>query len=56
MLIWLENAPLFGVDKDDEVLALFDQIITYRKPDSNLKLLKLVNRQMHRHSHACRKL
>ena len=28
MLIWLENAPVFGVDKDEEVIAFIDQIIT----------------------------
>ena len=51
LLIWLENAPVFGVDKDEEVIAFIDQIITCSKP----KLLELVNRQTHRHSHTCRK-
>ena len=55
MLIWLENAPVFGVDKDEEVIAFIDQIITCRKQDSDPKLLELVNRQTHRHSHTCRK-
>ncbi len=55
MLIWLENAPVFGVDKDEEVIAFIDQIITCSKPDNDPKLLELVNRQMHRHSHTCRK-
>jgi hypothetical protein len=53
MLIWLENAPIFGVDKD--VIAFIDQIITCTKPENDSKLLELVNRQTHRHSHTCRK-
>ena len=28
MLIWLENAPVFGVDKDEDVIVFIDQIIT----------------------------
>ena len=55
MLIWLENAPVFSVDKDEEVIAFIDQIITCNKPDNDPKLLELVNRQTHRHSHTCRK-
>ncbi len=55
MLIWLENAPVFGVDKGEEVIAFIDQIITCSKPDSDLKLLELINWQTHRHSHACQK-
>ena len=53
MLIWLENAPIFGVDKD--VTAFIDQIITCRKPYNDSTLLELVNRQTHRHFHTCRK-
>ncbi len=56
MLTWLENSPVFGVDKDEEVIAFIDQIITCRKPDSDPKLLELVNRQTHRHSHTCQKI
>ncbi|CAB4001648.1 Hypothetical predicted protein, partial [Paramuricea clavata] len=55
MLIWLENAPVFGVDKDEDVVAYIDSIITCRKPNSDPELLDLVNRQTHRHSHTCRK-
>ena len=55
MLIWLENAPVFGVDKDEDVIAFIDQIITCTKPENDSKLLELVNRQTHRHSHTCRK-
>ena len=55
MLIWLDNAPVFGVDDDDKVTAFIDNIITCSKPVNNSDLLKLVNRQCHRHSHTCRK-
>ena len=55
MLIWLEDAPLFGVDKDEDVSSFIDKIITCRKPDDDTTLLNLVNRQMHRYSHTCRK-
>jgi hypothetical protein len=55
MLIWLENAPVFGVDKDEDVIAFIDQIITCGKPENDSNLLELVNRQTHRHSHTCRK-
>ena len=56
MLIWLEGAPVFGVDKDEDVVAYIDSIIRCRKPDSNTELLDLVCRQTHRHSHTCRKI
>ena len=55
MLIWLENAPVFGIDKDADVIAFIDQIITCSKPGYDTCLLELVNRQTHRHSHTCRK-
>ena len=55
MLIWLEHAPVFGVDSDDKVIAFIDKIISCERPSNNPELLKLVNRQIHRHSHTCRK-
>ena len=36
-------------------LLFIDKIITCQKPIDNLELLNLVNRQVHRHSHTCRK-
>ena len=53
MLIWLEDAPVFGVDED--VSSFIDTIITCRKPDDDTSLLSLVNGQMPRHSHTCQK-
>ena len=55
MLIWLENLPTFGEDSDEEVTLFIDKIITCKKPESDADLLKLVNRQIHRHSHTCHK-
>ena len=55
MLIWLEDAPVFGVDSDDKVIAFIDKIIKCERPTNNPELLTLVNRQIHRHSHTCRK-
>ena len=54
-LIWLDNAPVFGVDKDEDVVAYIDRIITCSKPESDHELQHLVNRQTHLHSHTCRK-
>ncbi len=55
MLIWLENAPEFGEDWDCDVASFIDKIITCEKPAENSELVALVNRQVHRHSHTCRK-
>ena len=55
MLIWPDNAPVFGVDKDEDVVAYIDRVITCSKPESDPELQDLVNRQTHRHSHTCRK-
>ena len=55
MLLWLENVPQFQEDSDNDVTAFIDKIITCQKPIDNVELLNLVNRQVHRHSHTCRK-
>ena len=55
MLLWLENVPQFQEDSDNDVTAFIDKIITCQKPIDNAELLNLVNRQVHRHSHTCRK-
>ncbi len=55
MLIWIENAPQFQCDNDADVTAFIDKIITCEKPFNNPELSDLVNRQVHRHSHTCRK-
>jgi hypothetical protein len=55
MMIWLEAAPVFGADKDDDVTSFIDRIITCQKPNNDPDLLDLVNRQTHRDSHTFRK-
>ena len=55
MLIWLDSAPVFGVDKDEDVVAYIDRVITCSKPESDPELLDLLNRQTRWHSHTCRK-
>ena len=41
MLIWLDNAPVFGVDKDEDVVAYIDRIIhvVNQKATLNYKIL-----------------
>ena len=48
MLIWLESAPVFGVDSNEDVVGYIDNIITCSKPKHDTELLDLVNRQTHR--------
>lgn len=55
MLIRLKDAPQFGTDSDAKVTSFIDHIITCQKPKNNEELLKLVARQVHRHSHICHK-
>jgi len=53
MLIWLEDAPVYGCDDDSVVTSLIDEIITCKKSDDNPELEHLVNRQIHRHCQTC---
>ncbi|KXJ08992.1 hypothetical protein AC249_AIPGENE17524 [Exaiptasia diaphana] len=56
MLIWLDGAPQFKVDRDKDVTAFIDNIITCQKAIDDACLPDLVNgRQIHRHCHTCRK-
>ena len=55
MLLWLEDAPVFGVDDDMLVTDFIYIIISCHWPDDDAELQKLVNRQIHRHSHTCKK-
>ena len=55
MLIWLESAPVYGCDDDEDVTSFIDEIITCKKPDNDPELQFLVNRQIHRHCQTCRK-
>ena len=51
MLLWIESAPRFGVQSDDEVINFIDQMITCSKE----ALSELVVRQCHSHSKTCKK-
>jgi len=55
MLIWLEDAPVFGRDDDHDVTSFIDKIITCKKPNNDPTLELLVKRQIHRHCQTCRK-
>ena len=55
MLIWPEDAPVFEVHDDVLVTNFVDNIICCQWPDDDTELQKLVNRQIHRHSHTCKK-
>ena len=55
MLVWLENTSQFSIDSDANVTSYIDNIISCQKPTDNHEPLKLVNRQVHRYSHSCRK-
>ena len=55
MLIRLEDAPVFGVNTDEDVVSFIDKITICEKPQNDDSLLELVNRQTHRHSYTCRK-
>ena len=35
MLIRLENAPRFGIDSDDKVVAFINKVISCQKPTDN---------------------
>ena len=55
MLIWLESAPVFGVDDDAVVTDFIDKIISCQWPIANTELYQLVKRQIPRHCNTCRK-
>ena len=56
MLIWLEGAPRIKINSDEQIATYIDNIITGQKPTNDDELTELVNtRQIHRHSHTCRK-
>ena len=46
MLIWLESAPVFGVDDDAVVTDFIDKIISCQWPIAKKELYQLVKRQI----------
>lgn len=55
MLIWVEHSPQFRVNSDAEIIEYIDKVISCNKPTNDGELLNLINWQLHRHSHTCRK-
>ncbi|KAL9957973.1 hypothetical protein ACROYT_G034933 [Oculina patagonica] len=55
MLLWIEGAPKFGEDSDEEVCNFVDKIISCSKPADICELGELVSRQEHKHSFTCKK-
>ena len=55
MLIWVDCAPKFQQQSDNELIEFIDKTINCQKPIDNPELLNLVNRRVHHHSHTCRK-
>ena len=54
-MIWINNAPKFGIDSDSEVVNFIDQYITCVKPeDGKLRELVLLL-QEHKHSSYCKR-
>ncbi|XP_071965922.1 uncharacterized protein [Antedon mediterranea] len=60
MLVWVENAPIFGTDKDNEVINFVDKYISCAVPcetvDPELnEIVKSVQIHSKRHSKSCKK-
>ena len=54
-VVWVKDAPKFGVNEDSEVTDFIDQYITCAKPeDGKLRELVLLL-QEHKHSTYCKK-
>jgi hypothetical protein len=53
MIVWVENAPKFKVNSDDELAVYVDQFLkcSINNPD----LGRLIELQVHKHSRTCRK-
>ena len=55
-IIWVKDAPEFGVDNDDDVCDFIDQYVSCKVPAENGKLKDLVLLlQNHKHSSYCRR-
>ena len=54
-VIWVKNAPRYGIDSDDKVCDFIDQYITCAIPETESKLRDLVLLlQQHKHSTYCK--
>ena len=54
MLMWIENAPIYGKSPDIEISNFIDKHVSCSKHGSN-QLRELISIQTHKHSKTCRK-
>ena len=54
MLTWIEGAPKFGENSDEDVCRFVDNTISCSKPTDDCVLDDLVSRQVHNHSFTCK--
>ncbi|XP_063442198.1 uncharacterized protein LOC134722507 [Mytilus trossulus] len=52
ILIWIENAPVYESDSNEDVVAFIDKYVSCSLLENNTNL---VNLQVHKHSKTCRK-
>lgn len=57
MLLWIERAPIYGEQLNEDIVKYIDSKITCAKPtqQEDPALSQFVVYQTHRHSHTCRK-
>ena len=55
MLLWIDGAPKFGVESDEDVTNFIDRVITCSRGAKDETLSDLVVRQLHSHSQSCKK-
>ena len=55
-VLWVKDAPKYGVDSDEDVCAFIDQYVSCAIPAVDCKLKELVLMvQLHRHSSYCKR-
>ncbi|XP_071138424.1 uncharacterized protein [Mytilus edulis] len=52
ILIWIENAPVYESDSNEDIVAFIDKYVSCSLSDNDTSL---VNLQVHKHSKTCRK-
>ena len=53
MIVWVENAPKFGTNTDDDIAAYVDEYLTCSNEDEEIN--NLIDLQIHNHSRTCNK-
>ena len=54
-LLWIEDAPKLGIDSNEDVIAFVDKYLTTERHPDFEEGDTLVQMQIHRHSHSCKK-